>query len=97
MMDTYQDFSFAYPQEENDLVELQAEDGTVYQHNLLTIHFTDGQAFHSAVSLSDSGTLIQITALQDSRAQEAQVMGTIRYLLTTLTITQTPGQGNTSL
>lgn len=97
MMDTYQDFSFAYPQEENDLVELQAEDGTVYQHNLLTIYFTDGQAFHSAVSLSDSGTLIQITALQDSRAQEAQVMGTIRYLLTTLTTAQTPGQGNTSL
>ena len=85
MLDTYQDFSFAYPDEQEDLVELEAEDGTVYQHNLLTIHFTDGQAFHSAVSLSDTGTLIQIMAVQDSGDNEASVKGMIRYLLTTLT------------
>lgn len=97
MLDTYQDFAFAYPYEEEDLVDLQAEDGAVYQHNLLTIHFTDGQAFHSAVSLSDSGTLIQIMAIQDSRDEEAQVMGMIRYLLTTLTTTQASGQGENPL
>lgn len=85
MMSTFQDFSFAYPYEEKDLVELTAEDGTVYQHNLLTIHFTDGQALHSAVSLSSSGTLIQVMAIQDSQDEEEQVMGMIRYLLTTLT------------
>lgn len=85
MLDTYQDFAFAYPYEEEDLVELEAEDGQVYLHNLLTIHFTDGQALHSAVSLSDSGTLIQVMAIQNSQAKEEDVMGMVRYLLTTLT------------
>ena len=85
-MDTYQDVAFAYPHEQEDLVELQAEDGAVYRHNLLTIHFTDGQACHSAVSLSDAGTLIQVMAFQTSSDEEEQVMGMIRYLLTTLTI-----------
>lgn len=96
-MDTFQDFSFAYPYEEEDLVDLAAEDGTVYQHNLLTIHFTDGQAFHSAVSLSDSGTLIQILAIQDSQDEEEQVKAMIRYLLTTLAPAGTDGQGETSV
>ena len=96
-LDTFQDFSFAYPYEEEDLVELVAEDGTVYQHNLLTIHFTDGQAVHSAVSLSDSGTLIQVLALQDSQDEEAQVRGMIRYLLTTLTMTGTETLSETAL
>lgn len=90
MLDTFRDFSFAYPYEEKDLVELEAEDGAVYQHNLLTIHFTDGQTLHNAVSLANSGTLIQILAIQDSQDQEEQVMGMIRYLLTTLS--QTTGQ-----
>lgn len=85
MLDTYQDFSFAYPHEEEDLVDLEAEDGTVYQHNLLTIHFADGQAFHSTISLSDTGTLIQIMAVQYSGDDEESVKGMIRYLLTTLT------------
>lgn len=84
-MDTFQDFSLAYPSEESNLVDLEAEDSTIYQHNLLTIHFADGRTLHSAVSLSDSGTLIQVLALQDSRDKESQVIGTIRYLLTTLT------------
>ena len=97
VMDTYQDFSFAYPYEEEDLVDLEAEDGTVYQHNLLTIHFTDGQTFHSAVSLSESGTLIQVMAVQNSRDQEEPVKGMIRYLLTTLTPAGTDGQGGTSV
>ena len=97
MLDTFQDFSFAYPYEKEDLVDLEAEDGTVYQHNLLTIHFTDGQAFHGAVSLSDNGTLIQVMAIQDSRDEEAQVMGMIRYLLTTLTINGTEGEDGANL
>lgn len=97
MLDTYHDFSFAYPHEEKDLVELEAEDGTLYQHNLLTIHFTDGQAFHSAVSLSDSGTLIQIMAIQDDLDEESRVQGVIRYLLTTLTVTGGAGQAEAAL
>ena len=94
MLDTFQDFSFAYPYEEEDFVALEAEDGAVYQHNLLTIHFTDGQALHNAVSLSNSGTLIQVLAIQDSSDEEEQVMGMIQYLLTTLS--QTSGQGGIS-
>lgn len=97
MMDTYQDFSFAYSQEAEDLVDLVAEDGTVYQHNLLTIHFTDGQAFHSAVSLSDSGTLIQVMAIQDIWDEEEHVMGMIQYLLTTLTPAGANVQGGASI
>ena len=83
-MDTFQDFSFAYPYEEKDLVDWKADNGTVYQHNLLSIHFTDGQVLHNAVSLSESGTLIQILALQDSMDEEEEVIGMIQYLLTTL-------------
>lgn len=97
MLDTFKDIAFAYPYEEKDLVELEAEDGAVYQHNLLTIHFTDGQAFHSAVSLSDSGTLIQIMAVQDSGDDEEQVRGMIRYLLTTLTASKASGQEHVSV
>ena len=58
---------------------------------------TDGQAFHSAVSLSDSGTLIQIMAAQDSRDEDEHVRGIIRYLLTTLTISSTAGQEEAAL
>lgn len=96
-MDTFEGFSFAYAGEGQDLVALEAEDGAVYQHNLLTIRFTDGQVFHNAVSLSDSGTLIQVLAIQDDQDEEEEVMGMIRYLLTTLAPTGASGEGGTAL
>ncbi len=83
---SFQDFSFAYRSEEEDFTDLTAEDGSVYRHNLLTIHFTDGQTLHNGVSLSDSGILIQIMAIQNEEDEEERVAGVIRYLLTTLTI-----------
>ena len=95
--DTFERFSFAYPSAEEDLIELPAEDGTLYQHNLLTIYFSGGQMLHNAVSLSDDGLFIQVMALQNGQDSEEHVKGVIRYLLTTLTASGTAGGGETAL
>lgn len=97
MDDTFERFSFAYPSAEEDLIELPAEDGTLYQHNLLTIYFSDGQMLHNAVSLSDDGLLIHVMALQNGQDSEEHVKGVIRHLLTTLTASGAASGGETAL
>ena len=86
----FQEFSFAYADQEEDLVELEAEDGTVYRHNLLTIRFTDGTAVHNAVSLADSGGLIQVVAAHGDGIEEDEVIGTMRFILTHVGLTPPP-------
>ena len=97
MDDTFERFSLAYPSAEEDLIELPAEDGTLYRHNLLTIYFSDGQMLHNAVSLSDDGLFVQVMALQNGQNSEEQVKGVIRYLLTTLKPVETSKQAESSL
>ena len=72
------------------MVELEAEDGTVYRHNLLTIRFTDGTAVHNAVSLADSGGLIQVVAAHGDGIEEDEVIGTMRFILTHVGLTPPP-------
>ena len=95
MESTFERFSFAFPEEEEDLIPMTTRAGQDCLYNLLTIYFTDGSAQHTAVCLAQDTleTLVVIQADQEAGGDERAVKETMLYLLEQLTVT-TPTQDN---
>lgn len=63
---------------EDPLVPLGESD----RYNILSVYLTDGRAFHTAVVLSDDGTLFTMEASHDCARQSAEdVLGSLMYTL----------------
>lgn len=93
MYDSFQDFQFAHAGASTTLVPLRTADDDAYRYELLTLHFTDGAARHTAVALSDSGVLVTVEARQESGADEAYVRSSILYILESIQATGDTAMG----
>ncbi len=81
MSPRYEGFVFAHAGAEETLVPLTAADGTIYQHELLSLHLADGEAVHVGAALSGNGMLVTVEAHQTAGADEETVLGNILYIL----------------
>lgn len=87
MSSSYDHFAFAHVDAEDTLVPLTAADGSIYQYEILTVYFTNGDAVHKGVALLEDGVLVEVLAHQDAGADGDEVKGTILYMLESLEVT----------
>ena len=77
----FDNFRFEHAGSQSTLNPLTAADGTVYQHELLSVYFTDGRALHTGVALSDDGLLVVVKASQKNKKEEDKVKGCLLFIL----------------
>lgn len=77
----YEGFRFAHVGADSTLVPLTTAGGAVLQYEIMSLHFNDGKAIHTAVALADSGTLIVVKGQQRDKADENAIKGNILYML----------------
>lgn len=63
------------------------DNGVVYRYNLRTAYPAGGEVRHTAVALSERGTLLVIEAVQGRDADEEAARGTLLYMLENLQFT----------
>lgn len=84
----FDSFSFLYAQEEDVIIPMTAADGSSYQHGLLSVYFTDGNAIQRAVALSDDGILFTVTASRGKGVDETEVNAALLFILESIQVSE---------
>lgn len=87
MKSDYESFSFLYVYEEDVVIPMTAADGSEYQHGVLTVKFSGGDAIQKAVALSEDGTLFTVTAQRGKKVKETDVNAALLFILESAQVT----------
>lgn len=82
----FDSFSFVYAQEEDVMIPMTAADGASWQHGLLSVYLTGGDAIQNAVALSEDGTLFAVTAYRDESVREEELNSALLFILESLQV-----------
>ena len=84
----FDSFSFTYAYEEDVIIPMTASDGSEYQHGLINVYFTGGNAIERAVALSGDGTLFSVTAHRGKRVDGESVTSALLFILESVRISE---------
>lgn len=86
MDENFDSFRFEHAGAETTLVPLTAADGSIFQYEILSVYFKDGQTLHTGAALSENGILVLVEVSHEDKRDEDEVKGSLLFILESVEI-----------